>query len=111
MSSPNRHLPLAATYKRALEASAKAYALPTIQEETQALVNTARDDLLQVYRAIDGLGLFSSNESIDDLATGDLIYLLIPYILSEVISRTVAEDVDRRKQQILQSEVHMLASS
>ncbi len=105
MSSSNRNLPLAAIYKRALEATSKAYGLPTMQEETQTLVNSARDDLLQVYKAIDGLGLFSSNETTDDLATGDLVYILIPYILSEIISRVMAADIDQRKLQIYQSEV------
>ena len=34
------------------------------------------------------LALFSSNESADDVATGDLKYLLVPFYLAEARART-----------------------
>jgi immunoglobulin-binding protein 1 len=49
------------------------------------------DQLLSV------LGIFSTNEAKDDLSTQSLKYLLIPYYMANLLSRTTARDVDQRQ--------------
>lgn len=51
-------------------------------------VEMLRHCVLQVDRA----GVFSSNEEKDDIATADLKYMLTPFYLSEVVSRTRTPD-------------------
>ena len=41
---------------------------------------------------MDTLGLFSPNEQADDVATADLKYLLVPYLLAEAQSRDSTQD-------------------
>ena len=54
------------------------------QEKVSAGVAVLRHAVLQVDRA----GVFSSNETKDDIATSDLKYVLAPFYLAEVVSRT-----------------------
>ncbi len=42
------------------------------------------------------LGLFSSNEQAEDIATADLKYLLVPFILGDMVSRSRTQDLHRR---------------
>lgn len=42
------------------------------------------------------LGLFSSNEQADDIATADLKYLLVPFLLGDMLSRSRTQDLHRR---------------
>lgn len=41
---------------------------------------------------VDTLGLFSPNEQAEDVATADLKYLLVPYLLAEAQSRDSTQD-------------------
>ena len=43
-----------------------------------------------MIRAVDALALFSANEDKDDLATGDVKYLMIPFYQAEVLGHTHA---------------------
>ena len=42
------------------------------------------------------LSLFSANEQLTDIPTRDLVYILVPYALSEVLSRVRTTDRDER---------------
>jgi len=42
------------------------------------------------------LGLFSSNEQAEDIATADLKYLLVPYLLGDLLSRSTTKDIHKR---------------
>ena len=42
------------------------------------------------------LSLFSANEQLADIATRDLVYILVPYVLSEVLSRVRTTDREER---------------
>jgi len=95
-------LPLPVLFRRSLETSSKAYPLPTIQKETQELLKAAVSDLRRVSYGIGSLALFSSNETLEDLATGDIVYLLVPYVLSDVQSRLSIEDEYEREEVIVQ---------
>lgn len=42
------------------------------------------------------LGLFSSNEQVEDIATADLKYLLVPYLSGDMLSRSTTRDIHKR---------------
>jgi immunoglobulin-binding protein 1 len=98
-------LPLPVLFRRALEAGSKAYKLPTIQKETQQLLQAAVGDLRRVKSGIESLGLFSTNETLEDLATGDFVYLLAPQVLAELQSRINIENEYEREEFIIRSQV------
>ncbi|KAI0636606.1 serine/threonine protein phosphatase PP2A-associated protein [Trametes polyzona] len=96
MSDSVDEIPLSALFRRALTTAAKAYNLPTIDDETQELVKSALADLRQCSVRISKLSLFSPNEQLVDIPTRDLVYLLVPYVLSEVQSRVRATEREDR---------------
>ncbi|KAM5532335.1 hypothetical protein V8D89_014014 [Ganoderma adspersum] len=89
-------LPLPSLFHRALTTASKALNLPTIEDETQELVQSALVDLRQCSSRVAKLSLFSANEQLMDIPTRDLVYILVPYVLSEVLSRVRAPDPDER---------------
>ncbi|KAI0780558.1 serine/threonine protein phosphatase PP2A-associated protein [Trametes elegans] len=95
--------PLPALFRRALTTAAKAFNLPTIEDETQELVQSSLSDLRQCSTCIAKLSLFSPNEQLADITTRDLVYLLVPYVLSEVQSH--ARTTEREDRIDLVSEV------
>ena len=44
------------------------------------------------------MGLFSTNEIAEDIATADLKYLLVPFLLADLQAQTTARDVAARRQ-------------
>lgn len=42
------------------------------------------------------LGLFSSNEQAEDIATADLKYLLVSYLWGDLLSRSRTQDIQKR---------------
>lgn len=66
---------------------------------------TDLDDLAVKLKAIAfyvaRLGLFSKNEELDDISTGSLKFLLVPYMLAEVMAAT--RDMDNRLQSLRQA--------
>ncbi|KXN92242.1 hypothetical protein AN958_08695 [Leucoagaricus sp. SymC.cos] len=66
---------LPALYKHSLEAASKTAYLPTIDDQTQELVQSALRDLKEVNLRIRKVSLFSPNETLDDISTKDLVYL------------------------------------
>lgn len=64
-------------------------------------MQSALTDLQNVQRRISALGLFSNNETVEDLNTRDIPYLLLPYAASEFTGRLMTdgrEDKLRRVQ-------------
>ncbi|KAI0748477.1 serine/threonine protein phosphatase PP2A-associated protein [Daedaleopsis nitida] len=107
-------LPLPSLFHRALTTASKALNLPTIEDETQELTQAALDDLRQCSSRVTKLSLFSVNEQLADITTRDLVYILVPYVLSEVLSRIRTTDREERIQLVssvkryLESFVHYL---
>ncbi|KAI0647427.1 serine/threonine protein phosphatase PP2A-associated protein [Trametes meyenii] len=107
-------LPLSSLFRRALTTSSRAFNLPTIEDDTQQLVQSALHDLRQCTTHIAKLALFSPNEQLADIPTRDLVYLLVPYVLSEVQSRVrVTEredrsDLAREVKRYLEAYIHYL---
>ncbi|KAH9945796.1 serine/threonine protein phosphatase PP2A-associated protein [Epithele typhae] len=96
MSGQNEELSLPSLFHRALTTAAQAVDLPTIQDETQSLIRSAINDLGQCRSRISALSLFSPNEHLSDIPTRDLVYILVPYALSEVLSRVKATGREER---------------
>ncbi|KAI8989790.1 serine/threonine protein phosphatase PP2A-associated protein [Trametes punicea] len=89
-------IPLSSLFHRALTTAVKACNLPTIEDETQELVQSALSDLRQCSSRVAKLALFSPNEQLADIPTRDLVYLLLPYVLSEVQSRVRTTEREER---------------
>lgn len=59
-------------------------------------MQSALEGLREVHVRIRELVLFSSNESLDDISTRDLVYLTLPYVFAEVENRVqTTERMDR----------------
>ncbi|KAJ3555851.1 hypothetical protein NM688_g2349 [Phlebia brevispora] len=74
-------------FHRALSAAARASNLPTIEDATQGILTTAYSDLTLVRQRVAALSLFSSNETVADISSRNLVYLFVPYALAEVENR------------------------
>ncbi|KAI0373031.1 serine/threonine protein phosphatase PP2A-associated protein [Pilatotrama ljubarskyi] len=102
-------IPLSSLFRRALTTASKAFNLPTIDDETQELVQSALADLHQCSTRIAKLSLFSPNEQLADIPTRDLVYLLVPYVLSEVQSRIRATEREDRIDLVKEVKRHLEA--
>ncbi|KZP21163.1 TAP42-like protein [Athelia psychrophila] len=89
-------VPLPTLFTSALNAASRAYNLPTVQDETQELIRSALGDLRSLSSRISTLSLFSSNESLEDISTRDLVYLLVPFVAAELQGRVKAIEHDVR---------------
>ncbi|EMD38167.1 hypothetical protein CERSUDRAFT_113322 [Gelatoporia subvermispora B] len=100
--------PLSSVLYRALTAAAKAADLPTIEDETQKLIQNALSDLRVVDSRISTLSLFSPNDQLADIATRDLAYLFVPYFVSEVENRVKTTDPEERLERVQRTQRHLL---
>ena len=73
----------------------------------QDLLGSALTDLTILNARVAGFGLFSPNESLDDISTRDLVYLLVPYVCAEVQSRLKTVDKHERVVSITQAQACM----
>ncbi|KAG2131295.1 TAP42-like protein [Suillus bovinus] len=100
-------LPLPTLFSRALATASKAANLPTVEDETQELIQSAVTDLKELDRRIAALSLFSSNEVLEDISTRNLVYLFARYVLAEVQNRMKTTDRDERMAVLKQTQVHL----
>lgn len=114
-------LPLPNLFRQALSSASKAVNLPTINDDTQVflfqffhymtsplaqeLVQDSLKNLSTLDSRIIGLSLFSPNESLEDISTRDLVYLLVPYVYAEVQGRIRTTDRDQRMVSLNQAQV------
>ncbi|KAG5353105.1 hypothetical protein C0989_010309 [Termitomyces sp. Mn162] len=89
-------VPLSILFAQSLSSASKASNLPTIDDSTQELIQSSLKDLFTLSSRIVGLSLFSPNETLEDISTADLVYLLVPYVLSEVRGRVRTTDREER---------------
>ena len=92
-----RDLPLPALFQRARELLRQLDTAPASAPATQRLVAEGAACLRAAATVADALALFSANEDRDDLATGDIKYLLIPFYQAEVESHTHAGEKASRR--------------
>ncbi|KAK1236400.1 Type 2A phosphatase-associated protein 42 [Marasmius sp. AFHP31] len=104
MSSP---IPLPQLFARSLTSVSKSLSLPNIHDETQELVQSSIQDLLSLQSRIAGLSLFSPNETLGDISTRDLIYLLVPFVLSEVQGRVKTTEREDRLESLEKSQRYL----
>ena len=69
---------------------------PADPSDCQELVQSSLVDLRQCSSRVAKLSLFSANEQLTDIPTRDLVYILVPYVLSEVLSRVRTTDPEER---------------
>ncbi|KAG1827543.1 TAP42-like protein [Suillus subaureus] len=100
-------LPLPTLFSRALATASKAANLPTVDDETQELIQSAVTDLKELDRRVATLSLFSSNEILEDISTRNLVYLFARYVLAEVQNRMRATDRNERMTILKQTQVHL----
>ncbi|KAG9018932.1 hypothetical protein FRB90_008125 [Tulasnella sp. 427] len=99
---------LTALFRRALASASEAYNLPTLDTKAQDLVRSSLKDLKNASSRVSALSLFSANETLEDLATKEMVYLFVPYVLSEVNSRlNVGSNPEDRLQLVSESQAHM----
>ncbi|TFK54616.1 TAP42-like protein [Heliocybe sulcata] len=100
-------VPLSAQFNRALSGASEAFDMPTIDDKTQDVIQSALADLRNVDGRVNGLSLFSPNETLEDIATRDLVYLFVPYVISEVQGRVKAVDPLERLKLLLLAQRHL----
>ena len=76
----------------------------------QKLVTSSLSNLRKVHSRIIELSLFSPNETVEDITTRDLIYLTLPFVLSEAQSREPLESRSERLESLTQTQVRQPAS-
>ncbi|TDL24996.1 serine/threonine protein phosphatase PP2A-associated protein [Rickenella mellea] len=106
MSSVNDELSLQGLFSRALSNASEASGLPTIDDATQDLVHLALADLGTLTGRISTLHIFSKNETLDDIATRDLIYLTVPFVFAEVELNARASNPEERALRLRQAQGH-----
>ncbi|KAF8918835.1 TAP42-like protein [Mucidula mucida] len=89
-------LPLSQLYSRVLTAASDAYDLPTIEDTTQELIQACLADLTKIQQRVSDFALFSSNETLEDISTHDLLYLSVPYVCAEVQGRVRTTEREER---------------
>ncbi|KAK9917919.1 hypothetical protein WJX75_009572 [Coccomyxa subellipsoidea] len=69
-------------------------------ENTETLTDAQLEEavrwLQSCSRMVATLGLFSSNEQAEDIATADLKYLLVSYLWGDLLSRSRTQDIQKR---------------
>ncbi|EEB96557.1 hypothetical protein MPER_04293, partial [Moniliophthora perniciosa FA553] len=100
-------VPLPVLFSRSLSTVSKSLKLPNIEDETQELVQSSLQDLFTLQSRITGLSLFSPNETVEDISTRDLIYLLVPFVLSEVQGRVRTTEREDRLESLNKSQQYL----
>jgi immunoglobulin-binding protein 1 len=93
--SPNvSDMPLSVAFDEGIKLWQKMNAGSASQEEK----NRAVDLLKRCHTLTEALALFSSNEQLEDISTGDLKYLLVPYYLADFQSSSGSTILQERVQ-------------
>ncbi|KAF9651466.1 hypothetical protein BDM02DRAFT_3178726 [Thelephora ganbajun] len=74
-------------FQNALVEASKASNLPTIEDDTQDLLNRILEALREIAKRVELLSLFSPNETLEDVSTKNLPFLSVPYVLAEIEGR------------------------
>lgn len=104
MSQTN--LPLPQYYAQTLRALLPIFddSLPLSEASTQAKLQECLTDLYLISRMLASLGIFSSNEDVDELSEKELVFMSVPYILGESESKTGLGGYDARQASLKRSE-------
>lgn len=79
--------------------------LPLSSPETQDLLSTSLDQLHLTARMINALGLFSENETADELGDGELVFMTVQWVIGECEGKGGLGGMAARKAAVERSEV------
>lgn len=74
----------------------------------QTLLSECLTHLRALHSRIGELSIFSSNETVDDISTRDLVYLTVPYVFAEIQNRVHTPSAERRADSLIQIKVRFL---
>jgi len=82
---PSTNLPLPQYYARTLRALLPIFddTLPLSEDTTQATLKSCIDDLYLISRMLTSLGVFSDNESVEELGDRELVFMTAAWVLGE----------------------------
>lgn len=105
MTIPTSSLTLPALLSRTLTSLLPVFKdeVSTSQPEVQQLLQDSLADLILARRMIDTLGVFSENESMEDIGDNEMVYLAVDWLYAEVQSRVNGDG--------LQGRIHVLERS
>ena len=88
MSDTN--LPLPQFYAHTLSSLLPVFddSLSTSSSDAQAILSKALDNLHLISRMITTLGLFSSNETLDELGDSEAVFMTVQYVIGECEAKT-----------------------
>jgi len=72
-------------------------------------VRSALSDLRLVHSRVSALSLFSENDMLADIATRDLVYLLVPFVMAEVEGRVRTTEPEERLERVERSQRYLRA--
>lgn len=110
--SSNNSLTLPALLSRTLTSLLPIFddTLSTSLPQAQTLLRTALADLALARRMIDALGIFSDNESMEDVGDGEMVYMCVDWVVGEVQGRVNGEGLKERIQILERSQVGVFRS-
>ncbi|KAJ9107828.1 hypothetical protein QFC19_002734 [Naganishia cerealis] len=105
MAIPTTSLTLPALLSRTLNALLPVFndELSTSLPQVQQLLQNSLTDLILARRMIDTLGIFSENESLEDIGDNEMVYMAVDWVFAEVQSRVNGDG--------LQGRIHVLERS
>ena len=105
--SSNNSLTLPALLSRTLASLLPIFddTLSTSLPQAQALLRAALADLALARRMIDALGVFSDNESMEDVSDGEMVYMCVDWVVGEVQGRVNGDGLKERIQILERSQV------
>lgn len=62
----------------------------------QSLLATARTDLDLIERILSSLGVFSQNETLEDVADGEMVFMVEQWVRGEVEGRVATNGIQQR---------------
>ena len=98
-------LPLPALFHRALTSLSSSSNLTTLSDAFKGSLGSALSDLRTLQTRVASLSLFSSNETLDDVSTRDLVYMTVPFVRAEAENRAPVQGRADRLEHMQQAEV------
>ncbi|KIJ35691.1 hypothetical protein M422DRAFT_232756 [Sphaerobolus stellatus SS14] len=103
------NISLRGLFINALQDASRTSKMSTIEDETQELVVSSLANLKKVAQGVELAGVFSPNETLEDLSTAHLPFLLVDYVLAEMEGRMRTVDGPERMKSLTNSQRHLHA--
>jgi hypothetical protein len=105
MSQTN--LPLPVFYAQTLRSLLPVFddSLSLSDPAAQSILAAGLNDLHLIGRMVSSLGIFSDNETIDELGDGEMVFMTLGWVVGEAESKSGSASMDERKAALQRSEV------